>query len=470
MDDLLQLGVSELREAYRRRTLSPLEVTRAYLERIARLNPRCRAYIEVYAEAALSQARASEHRLASGLPVGLLEGVPLALKDLLHLEGRRTTAGSTVFAERTPSALSSTAAMRLLGAGAVLLGKANLVEFAYGGWGTNQGMGSPVNPWDADVERCVGGSSSGSGVAVSAGLAAAAIGTDTGGSVRIPSAFCGLTGLKTTQGRVSNHGVDLVSHTLDTIGPMAWSAADAALLLQAMHGPDPHDPSTLAQPPEDFLSRLHEPIAGLRFSVAPPEILGEVEPAVRAACDEAVRVLQSLGGLRRDEAFAGVDFVADQAETGVIISSEAYAEHGALLTDGAPAGDPASRERLLGGAQISAPRYASALRQRRERSRAFARVFEGTDLLVLPTLPITARPLATLDENDLSPSRLTRFVGYYGLSAIALPCGLSPEGLPISLQLVAPAFHEALLLRVGAAFQSATDFHRARPPLSRVQP
>ncbi len=463
MDDPLRLGATALREAYQRRALSPVEVTRAYLERIAARNGHLHAYLEVYAEGALAQARASEQRLASGLPVGLLEGVPLALKDLLHIEGRRTTAGSTVFADRAPSGFTSTVAARLMGAGAVVLGKANLVEFAYGGWGTNQGLRSPVNPWDGAVERCVGGSSSGSGVAVSAGLAAGAIGTDTGGSVRIPSAFCGLTGLKTTQGRVSNFGVDLVSHTLDTVGPMAWTAEDAALLLQAMHGPDPRDPATLAHAPEDFLSRLREPIAGLRISVAPAGVLGAVEPAIAQAVDEAVSVLLSLGCLRRDEAFARIDFVADQAETGVIISSEAYAEHGHLLAGSPPPGDAAARARLLSGGAIAAPRYAAALRERQRRVRDFARVFEHTDLLVLPTLPVTARPLATIDEADLAPSRLTRFVGYHGLSAIALPCGLSPEGLPVSLQLVAPAFHEARLLRAGVAFQSATDFHRARP-------
>ncbi|MCW5654550.1 amidase [Hydrogenophaga sp.] len=463
MSDVLGLGAGELGQAYRRGTLSPVEVTRAYLDRIAASNDRLRAYVEVYAEPALAQARASEQRLASGLPTGLLEGVPLALKDLLHVEGRRTTAGSTVFADRAPSSVTSTVASRLMGAGAVVLGKANLVEFAYGGWGTNQGMGSPVNPWDPSVERCVGGSSSGSGVAVSAGLAVGAIGTDTGGSVRIPSAFCGLTGLKTTQGRVSNHGVDLVSHTLDTVGPMAWTAEDAALLLQAMHGPDPHDPATLQRAPEDFLSRLREPVAGLRISVAPVNILGHVEPAIQRAVDDAVGVLMSLGCLRRDEAFSHIDFVADQVESGVIISSEAYAEHGHLLQGSPPPGDAAARARLLSGAAIAAPRYAAALRERQRRIRDFARVFEHTDLLVLPTLPVTARPLATIDEADLAPSRLTRFVGYYGLSALALPCGLSPEGLPMSLQLVAPAFHEARLLRAGVAFQSATAFHRARP-------
>lgn len=465
MDEILDSGATRLRDAFLARTLSPVEVTRAYLERIAARNEHLHAYLDVYAEGALRQAEASEKRFASGLPVGLLEGIPLALKDLIHIAGHRTTAGSTVHAQRGPSDRTATVAARLMGAGAVALGKANLVEFAYGGWGTNAGLKSPHNPWDMRVPRSAGGSSSGSGVAVAAGLAAAAIGTDTGGSVRIPSAFCGLTGLKTTQGRVSNHGFELVSHTLDTVGPMAWTAEDAALLLQAMHGPDPLDAATLAHAPEDFLSRLREPIDGLRIAVAPDHVLGSVEPCIAAAVVEAVQVLLSLGCLRHDPAFANVDFLADQAETGIIISSEAHAAHGHLLTGTPPAGDAASRGRLLSGAGISAPRYATALVERARRGREFARIFERTDLLVLPTLPITAQPLDSLDENDLSPSRLTRFVGYYGLCAIALPCGLSPQGLPMSVQLVAPAFHEGLLLRAGAAFQSVTDFHRRRPTL-----
>lgn len=461
--DILALSATELRDAFRARTLSPVDVTRTYLDRIETHNGRVHAYLDVFAEGAMKQAEASEKRLASGLPVGLLEGIPLALKDLMHIAGRRTTAGSTVHAGRAPSDVTATVASRLMGAGAVALGKANLVEFAYGGWGTNAGMQSPRNPWDSETPRSAGGSSSGSGVAVAAGLAAAAIGTDTGGSVRIPSAFCGLTGLKTTQGRVSNHGFELVSHTLDTVGPMAWSAADAALLLQTMHGPDPHDATTQVRGPEDFLSRLHDPIDGLRISVAPDRLLGKVEPAIATAVAEAVRTLQSLGCLRHDAAFDAIDFVADQEETGVIISSECYEAHGRLLAGSPPAGDVASRGRVMGGAAISAARYVAALRRREERRRAFARTFERTDLLVLPTLPVTAQPLDTLDEADLSPSRLTRFVGYYGLCAIALPCGLSPEGLPTSVQLVGRAFDEALLLRVGAAFQAVTVFHRARP-------
>lgn len=464
MTMLEQLTVRGLVEAFRRRELSPVQVTRILLERIAHENPRLHAYVDVFADAALLRAEASEKRYASGLPVGLLEGVPLALKDLMHIDGRRTSAGSTVHAERERSKVTATVASRLLAEGAVPLGKANLVEFAFGGWGTNHGLGTPRNPWDPKAHRSPGGSSSGSAVAVAGGLAAAAIGTDTGGSVRIPSAFCGLTGLKTTQGRISNHGFDLVSHTLDTVGPMAWTAEDAALLLQAIHGPDPHDPATLSVPPVDFLGQLREPLRGLRVALAPREILGDLDEAVWSATLQAVDVLQDLGCLRSDAAFEHVDFVADQAETGLIISTEAYAGHGHLLQGQPVPGDPAARQRVLGGGSIMAARYADALSTRQRRKREFARVFERADLLALPTLPLTARELTRIDEGDLAPSRLTRFAGYYGLCAIALPAGLSPDGLPLSIQLVAAPFREDLLLRAGAAFQSVTGHHALRPP------
>lgn len=467
MNTLTLPTVAELVQAFRCRTLSPVEVTRSLLEHIERDNPQLHAYVDVYADAALLRAQASEKRYASGLPTGLLEGVPLALKDLMHIEGRRTSAGSTIHANRPLATETATVASRLLAQGAVPLGKANLVEFAFGGWGTNQGLKTPRNPWDADVHRSPGGSSSGSAVAVAGGLAAAAIGTDTGGSVRIPAAFCGLTGLKTTQGRISKHGFDLVSHTLDTVGPLAWTAEDAALLLQAIHGPDPADPATCQVPPADFLARLREPVRATRIALAPREMLGEVEEGVWSATLEAVRVLQELGCLRNDAAFERIDFVADQAETGIIISSEAYAYHGSLLQGEPVAGDPAARTRVLGGAAITAARYGDALYMRERRKREFATVFEAADLLVLPTLPITAREVARIDENDLAPSRLTRFVGYYGLCAIALPAGVSADGLPVSVQLVAPAFREDLLVRAGAAFQSVTGHHRLRPPATQ---
>jgi aspartyl-tRNA(Asn)/glutamyl-tRNA(Gln) amidotransferase subunit A len=458
------LSVAELLAAYRGRSLSPVEAAQAYLDRIERLNPHLHAYFEVYAEASLERARASEARWRAGLPASLLEGVPLALKDLVHIAGRRTWAGSAAYADERPRAETATLVTRLLDAGAVVLGKTHLVELAYGGWGTNQGLGTPRNPWDPRVHRAPGGSSSGSGVAVAGGLAAAAIGTDTGGSVRIPAAFCGLTGLRPSLGRISHHGMELVSPTLDTAGPMCWSAHDAALLFQAMHGPDPRDAATLSLPPVDVLSRLHESVAGVRISQAGRPSLGAVEDAVWRGLLEAGQVLQGLGCVRRDEAFAGVDFAADQEETGLIISCEVYGRHGAALERCRQPGDPAARERVMRGAGIAAHRYAAALVRRQQRMRDFAAVFESTDVLLLPTLPVTAKPVHALDEADLSPSRLTRFVGYYGLCALALPCGVDEQGLPVSVQLVANAGREALLLRLGAAFQAATTHHRRRPP------
>jgi len=462
---IAELTAAELLAAYRRRELSPVEVTHCYLERIARLDPVLHAYVEVYTDAALQRAQASEARWRSGLPAGLLEGVPLALKDLVHVAGRRTLAGSMAYAGRPPSETTATLATRLLDAGAVLLGKTHLVEFAYGGWGTNRGLGTPRNPWDPAVHRVPGGSSSGSAVAVAGGLAAAAIGTDTGGSVRIPAAFCGLTGLRPSIGRLSHHGMELVSHTLDTAGPMAWSTEDAALMLQAMQGPDSRDSATLTLPPADVLARLRDPVEGVRVSLAARATLGPVDDAVWRCVVEAAAALQTLGCARRDEAFAAVDFAADQEETGVIISSEAYAHHGAALQACRMPGDDAARARVMRGAGISASRYAAALTQRRQRMQEIAAVFERTDVLLLPTLPITAQPVAQVDEDDLSPSRLTRFVGYYGLCALALPCGLDAQGLPVSLQLVAAMGQDALLLRLGHAFQAATGHHRRRPPV-----
>ncbi len=458
-------SLTELATLLRRREISPVELTRQHLDRIRALDPRLHAYAEVFEQEALARARASELRLLSGLPAGPLEGLPIALKDLADVEGRRTMAGSTLYAQRAPAQRTSTVAARLLAAGAVLLGKAHLVELAFGGWGTNQGMGTPRNPWDMDVHRSPGGSSSGSAVAVAGGLAAGAIGTDTGGSVRIPSAFCGLTGLKTTQGRISNHGFDLVSHTLDTVGPMTWTAEDAALILQAIHGPDPADRATLGVPPEDFLSSLGQSVAGTRIAVAPPERLGPVEPDILQGMADAVAVLGRLGCLRHDAAFADVDFVSEQEEAGVIIATESFAGHGHLLVPGAPRGDEASRARVLRGRDIPAARYAAALQNRDARRLAFAEVFRQTDVLVLPTLPIAAAPVDALDEQDLSPSRLTRFVGYFGLCAIALPCGVTRDGLPMSLQLVAGPHQEKRLLELGAAFQRETGFHTLRPAL-----
>jgi aspartyl-tRNA(Asn)/glutamyl-tRNA(Gln) amidotransferase subunit A len=464
-DDVFFLSIDELQSAYRDRSLSPVEVMQAFLDRIDVRNPELNAYIDVFHDASLASARASEARYLSGMPVGLLEGVPVAIKDLLDIAGRRTTAGSTIHRHREAATATSTVVNRLLAAGSLPVGKAQLVEFAYGGWGTNAGMGTPRNPWDKTRHRIPGGSSSGTGVAVAGGLATVGIGTDTGGSVRIPSSYCGLTGLKTTQGRVSNHGVEMVSHTLDTIGPMTWCARDAALVLQAIHGPDPRDAATLGVRPEDFLTTDERGLSGLRFSMDDPARWGSVAPEVAAAAAHVADVIADLGGMRCDSGWEGLDFLADQEETGVIISSEAYSHRKHALSVDAIPGDDASRARILRGASITADSYARAILRRSQGMARVAELFRHVDILILPTTPFASPPLDTIDESDLSPSRLTRFVGYYGLCAVSIPAGLSPEGMPIGIQLVAGPYQEALLLRVANAFQRVTDHHQRRPTM-----
>ena len=457
--DLLSYTAAGLMSMYRKRELSPVEVTRAYLDQINAHNSRLKAYIDVFEQSAMAQARASEQRFMSGMPVGLLEGIPLGVKDLLHIEGFATSAGSALFKDAQPAQVTSTVVARLLGAGAVLLGKTNLVEFAYGGWGTNRSLGTPYNPWDATVPRAAGGSSSGSGVAVAARLALGAIGTDTGGSVRIPAAYCGLTGLKTTQGRISNYAIEHVSKTLDTVGPMTRSAEDAALIMQTIHGPDCNDTQTLGITPRDFMTSLRSAITGTRVSMVHPELWGTVDDDVLKGVGAVINTFVELGCLRQDVMLPTKNLVQDQQDTGVIISSEAYENWAAAIDGKWNEGDRFSRARIAEAENVSASQYVQALQNRQSRKQEFIQIFQNTDVLILPTVPHPAPPLAQLDEKDLSPSRLTRFVGYYGLCAISLPCGFSRDGLPIGVQLVAAPFREDLLLRMGAAFQQRTAFH-----------
>src|SRR5438105_3893274 len=277
------------------RRLSPVDVVEALLGRIAAHDPKLHAFIDVYADDARLAAEAADKAIRSGHAVGPLHGVPIALKDLIDLEGRITTGGSMVWRERRSPA-TATLARRLIAAGMIVIGKTHTVEFAMGGWGTNQHLGTPWNPWDPEVARTPGGSSSGSGVAVASGMAPWAIGTDTGGSVRLPASWCGLSGLKTTIGRVSTHGILPLAPSLDTPGPMARSVEDAALLYTIMQGPDPLDPRTLSSPPpSDPMAGLRRGVKGLRLARMPNAERDGCTPEVLAAYDEAVDTLGRLG-------------------------------------------------------------------------------------------------------------------------------------------------------------------------------
>ena len=459
--DPVWASVAELSRAFEARTLSPVDAVEVLLGRIRRRNPGLHAFIAVYEAEARLAAEAADKAIRSGHCVGPLHGVPIALKDLVDLQGRVTTGGSKVWAERV-SPVTATLAERLIGAGMIVLGKTHTVEFAMGGWGTNTHMGTPRNPWDLSVHRTPGGSSSGSGVAVSAGLAPVAIGTDTGGSVRIPAAWCGIVGLKVTAGRISTYGVLPLSSTLDTPGPLARSVEDAALIYRVLSGADPRDPQTLAWAPVDPLPTLRRGVAGLRLAVLPDAERVGVEKEVMAAYDAAVNALGGLGAQ-----IVRVDFprrLADYtAATGVIIGAEGYRFVGHLVDDATLPTDPHVRPRIQLGKNISARDYLSALAQREEHEREFAVALADVDAVLTPTAQTAAIPIDRVDQSTTS-AHFTRPGNYLGLCGLAIPSGFSSEGLPLSLQILCHAGQEATALRIGWAYEQATSWHARRPP------
>jgi aspartyl-tRNA(Asn)/glutamyl-tRNA(Gln) amidotransferase subunit A len=459
--------LAELARALAQRSASSREIVAMYLERIASLDHRLHAFIEVYRDDALAAAEAADREREARRTAGALRGLPIAIKDLVHLRGRMTTAGS----KSRPHGIAqetATAAERLLAAGMIPLGKTHLVEFAFGGWGRNAPMGAPWNPWDARVHRVAGGSSSGSAVAVAAGLAPAAIGSDTGGSIRIPAALCGLTGLKPTHGVISLAGVFPLATTLDSLGPIARTVDDAALLAAAMAGHDPRDEATLNAPAIDFAGALAaEPdVRGMRITAPPIEqFTSPVEPDVLRARAEAMGVLRALGA-SVEEARAPFDFDDLMLRNGRIIAAEAYALHRGYIEDPTLEIDPWVRKRTLGGKSISAADYIDELAARGKIAGAFAEWMRGRDALLTPTLPIVATPIDQVDEATTPLATFTRAANYLGACALTLPAGFSREGLPIGAQLIGAPFADATLVRLGRAFQRTTDWHLRYPDLA----
>ncbi len=436
----------------------------ACLARIDAVDGRLHAFVDVYRDDALALADAADLARRAGAARGPLHGLPVALKDLFEIAGRQTTAGSKSWLGRT-SDYTATVVEKLLAAGMIPLGKTHMVEFAFGGWGRNEPMGAPWNPWDMTTHRVAGGSSSGSAVAVAAGMVPAAIGSDTGGSVRIPASLCGLTGLKTTYGLVSLHGAIPLSTNLDTIGPLAHTAEDVALLTAAMAGPDPADPPTLAAPRVDFRDALARApdVRGLAIAcLAPEQFPATIDDEVVRARHEAVDVLRALGAQVADVR-APIDFDDIAARVGRLLASEAYAYHRAYIEDASLPIDPWVRRRTLGGKGMSAADYLGELAAMRRAQAAFAAWMRGYDALLTPTLPIAAVPVADVDEATAPLAAFTRAVNYLGGCGLSLPAGFSTAGLPIGVQIVGAPFGEPMLVRIGRAFQDETDWHLRRP-------
>jgi len=442
------------------------DIVAGCLARIAALDGKLHAFIDVHRDDALVLARTADSERRAGLVRGPLHGLPIALKDLVHLEGRQTTAGSKSWLGRI-SDHTATAAERLLAAGMIPLGKTHMVEFAFGGFGRNQPMGAPWNPWDMTTHRVAGGSSSGSAVAVAAGLAPAAIGSDTGGSIRIPASLCGLTGLKTTYGLISLYGVVPLSTTLDSLGPLTHTVDDAALLVAAMAGPDPRDPATLAAPHVDIAAALagDPDLRGMRITaLAAEQFTADVIPEVRRAQAEMIALLRGLGATV-EEVRVPIDFEDVMVRNGRIIATEAYAFHRGYVDDGNLPLDPWVRKRLQGGKAISAADYIDDLAFRRRACAHFADWMRGRDALLTPTLPITATPVADVDEAATPLATYTRVANYLGACALSVPVRPDAQGLPIGMQFLGAPFAEVTLIRIGRAVQRATTWHLRHPAL-----
>ncbi len=456
------LSATALSAAISAGRLSPVEAVEAFLARIATQNQQLHAYIDVYDDTARLAAEAADKAIRSGHAVGPLHGVPIALKDLIDLEGKVTTGGSAVWRERR-SPVTATLARQLIAAGMIVLGKTHTVEFAMGGWGTNYHMGTPWNPWDRQIARAPGGSSSGSGVAVASAMAPWAIGTDTGGSVRLPASWCGLTGLKTTIGRVSTYGILPLAPSLDTPGPMARSVEDAALLFSVMQGPDPRDRLTLsAPPPSDPFPALRRGVKGLRLARMPGAERDGCAAEMLAAYDAALDVLSRLGA-EIVEVRLPIAISDATVATGRIIGSEAYRLEGDLVDDPSLPIDPAVRPRIQIGRDIRAHQYLAALAERDRMKAEFLAALDGVDALLTPTTQSAAMPVVDIDQ-DTTPAHFTRVFNLLEMCALALPNGFGAGGLPLSLQIACRPYDEALALRIGWAYQQATDWHQRRPP------
>ena len=466
-DDLTWTSLGMLSQRLVAGATSSREIVEACLARTDALDAKLHAYVEVYRDDAIAGAKAADLERKTGRARGPLHGLPIALKDLLHIEGRATTAGSKSWRGRIATE-TATAVLRLLGASMIPLGKTHMVEFAFGGWGRNQPMGAPWNPWDTRVHRVAGGSSSGSAVAVAAGLVPAAIGSDTGGSIRIPAALCGLTGLKPTHGLISLAGVVPLALTLDSLGPLTHTVEDAALLTAAMAGRDARDPSTLEAPRVDFTAALagDPDVRGMRIAaLASAQFSATTEPAVLRAFDDAIAAFRGLGAVV-EEVRAPFDFEDTMLRNGRIIAAEAWAVHRAYIEDPALDIDPWVRKRTLGGKSISAAEHAEELAQRKRAAAMFAQWMKGRDALLTPTLPISATPLDEVDEAATPLATFTRVANYLGACGLSLPAGLSDSGLPVAVQLIGAPFTEPALVRLGRAYQKTTDWHLRRPDLS----
>jgi aspartyl-tRNA(Asn)/glutamyl-tRNA(Gln) amidotransferase subunit A len=460
-DDLLFASIAELAPRLARRELSPVEVTDAALARIARLEPKLHAFITVTADSARAAARAAEAAIMAGHHLGPLHGIPVAIKDLYATKGVATTYGSPLFADWVPD-FDAAAVERLERAGAVLLGKTNLHELAYGSTSANAHYGPVGNPWRPDHHP--GGSSGGSAAAVAAGMAYAAMGSDTGASIRQPAACCNLVGIKPTFGRVSKFGALPLAWSQDHAGPLTRTAADAALVLQVLAGHDPRDPTSVARAVPDFSVSIGRGIRGKRIGVPRAFFFDDCDPEVSAAVDTAIAVLRELGATIEEMVLPDMAAAFTIGTITIVVEGAAY--HATDLRERPELFSPELRASFELGGFYTGIDYVQAQRLRQHLMVETERALAGFDAIIMPTAPVPPTPIEdSPPEHAMLRPRNTMPFNVLGLPALSVPCGFTASGLPIGLQIAGKAFDEAAILGIAHAYERATEWHRRRPEL-----
>ena len=467
-EGVLELSLVELSRRVRRKEISPVEIVRKTLERIERLGPRLNSYITVMGEQAAAEARAAEGEIQKGNYRGPLHGLPIAVKDIFDTRGVRTTAGSKILRDRVPER-DATAVARLRKAGAVVIGKANMHEFSYGVTSNNPHFGPVRNPWDP--KRIPGGSSGGSGAAVAASLCAAALGSDTGGSIRIPAAACGVTGLKPTYGRVSRHGVIPLAWSLDHVGPIAKTAEDAAAVLSVLAGPDAKDRTSSGRPVPDYTQSLKGPVRGVRLGIPRNFFFEHVDPEILSAVRAAVQTLERLGARSVPIQLPYFELCAAAAAHITLVEAASYHEPH-VRTRIQDYGDDV-RLRLYSARNFLATDYVKSQRARGLLQQSLTEAFGQADVIVTPTLPAFPPPIGEffVRSGDMREHVIDAFIRFNnpfnltGLPAVSVPCGFGSAGLPVGLQIVGRPFGEAAVLRLAHAYQTQTDWHKKHPTL-----
>lgn len=444
------LSATDLGKALSRGDVTSEALVEELLARIRAYDPVLRAFVEVYGDVALLAARDSDTRRSRNQAKGPLDGIPFAAKDLFDVEGHATRAGSKASAA-VPAAQSAIAIRRLQDQGMVLIGKTHTVEFAYGSWGTNPSWGTPVNPRDPLVERVPGGSSSGSGVAVAAGLVPVALGTDTGGSVRTPSALCGIVGMKTSLGLIGRGGVHPLALVFDTVGPMTRSVEDAALVQAALQGEDPDDPSTFAVQRSDPLAELGKGVAGLTLLYPPKESLAAAEAGIIERFRETLVELEAMGAIVEERALPrSLETYASLAAN--ITTVEAWNRFRHLIDTESSLVDPEIATRMSRGRTMSITDYLGFLEQRRLMQTEFRHYFAGADAILLPSSPITAKPIDGAHYAFAPFGLFTRLAGLMDLASLSIPIG-DADGLPTGVQIMVRRFADPLAFRIGRALE-----------------